>query len=189
MKALESIRPWPKLARMAAAAVFYVAGNVAIVGWSLPEEHTAGHRTELAMRLPDTGIPDTADVRSIPAHVTGNTRDKVNCGQCGVIESVRRIDKREEMMGWCAVGEIAATRIPGSLIDGGERQALVTLADTVAGVIVGDLGAKKVRVTSRHQIVVRFRDGSRHVFNEETPRTLRVGDRIQVIAGAAAPNG
>lgn len=189
MKTLDSIKPRPRLVRIAVAAALYVAGNAAVVVWSLPDEGPADRRTELAMRLPDTGTSDAAGVRSTPVRMTGNARNKANCEECGVIESVRRIDKREEMMGWCAVGEIAATRIPGSLIDGGERQALVTLADTVAGVIVGDLGAKKVRVTSRHQIVVRFRDGSRHVFNEETPRTLRVGDRIQVIAGAAGASG
>ena len=47
----------------------------------------------------------------------------------------------------------------------------------------------KIRVTTQHQIVVRFRDGSKHVFNEETPRSVRVGDRIQVIAGAVRRNG
>jgi hypothetical protein len=187
-KTVESIKPRPKLMRMA-ATVFYFAGIAAIAGCSLPRESPAGHRVELAMRLPDTGIPDTTGVRSMPAQLTGDVRSRMNCAECGVIESVRKIDKREELMGWCAAGDTAGTRIPGNLNDGVVRNDLVTLADTVASVLVGDQGAKKARVTTRHQIVVRFRDGSRHVFNEETPRTLRAGDRINVIAGATGANG
>jgi hypothetical protein len=66
---------------------------------------------------------------------------------------------------------------------------LASLADTTASVIAGDRRIRKFRVTTHHQIVVRFRDGTRHVFNEDSPRTLREGDRIQVIAGSAGANG
>ena len=58
-----------------------------------------------------------------------------------------------------------------------------SLADTVASVIADGRGRKKVTVNTRHQIVVRFRDGSKQVFDEATPRSLHVGDRIVVIAG------
>lgn len=40
------------------------------------------------------------------------------------------------------------------------------------------------QIDARHQIVVRLRDGTKQVFDETTPRTLRVGDRIMVIARA-----
>jgi hypothetical protein len=80
------------------------------------------------------------------------------------------------------------TRVPGNLFDGATVD-LASLADTAASVIAGDRRARKFRVTTRHQIVVRFRDGTRHVFNEDSPRTLREGDRIQVIAGSAEANG
>ena len=49
--------------------------------------------------------------------------------------------------------------------------------------IADDRGRKKVAIDTRHQIVVRFRDGSKQVFDEATPRSLHVGDRIVVIAG------
>ena len=86
-------------------------------------------------------------------------------------------------MRWCAIGDTAVTRFPGNLSDVDDHNEMATLADTVAGVIAGDHPARKVSVRTRHQIVVRFRDGSRHVFDEDTPRTLREGDRIMVIAG------
>ncbi len=141
------------------------------------------------MQMPDRDVPDAAVERPAPVPVTRNARSRVNCEGCGVIESVRRIDTRDEIMEWCAIGDTAGTRVPGNLFDGGDRDDLASLADTAASVIAGDRRARKFRVTTRHQIVVRFRDGTRHVFNEDSPRTLREGDRIQVIAGSAGANG
>ena len=188
MNALELLAPRPK-PRWMALVVSYFLGMTAIVGWSLPAADLASHRADPATRLPDGEVPDTARERQAPVEATRYARNKVNCDGCGVIELVRRIDTREEIMEWCAIGDTAGTRLLGNLNGGGGRDDQATFADMVAGVIVGEHRAKRVRVTTRHQIVVRFRDGSRHVFNEDSPRTLREGDRIKVIAGATGVNG
>jgi hypothetical protein len=39
---------------------------------------------------------------------------------------------------------------------------------------------RKTKRTAGYEIVVRFRDGTRHVFTETTPRTVRQGERILV---------
>ncbi len=75
----------------------------------------------------------------------------------------------------------------GSAHDGDEYGASATLAETVEGVLTGRPGGARMNVTSSYQIVVRFRDGSRRVFNESTARALQSGERIQVIAGADVP--
>jgi len=191
MNALESRPPRPKLASTAVRA-FYFIGVAAIVGWSLPKAAPAapaGPPAESAMSMPDRNVPGTAIERPAPVPVTRQVRSRVNCEGCGVIESVRRIDTRDEIMEWCAIGDSAGTRVPGNLFGGGDRDDLPSLADMAAGVHAGNFSKKKFRVTTRHQIVVRFRDGTRHVFNEDSPRTLREGDRIQVIAGSAGANG
>ncbi len=176
---------------MAVRALYFI-GMAAIAGWSLPKADSAattGPRAELAMQVPDRDVPDTAVERPAPVPVTRNAHSRAKCEGCGVIESVRRIDTRDEIMEWCTIGNVAGTRFPGNPIGGDEGADLPSLADTVAGVIAGDRPTRKFRVTTRHQIVVRFRDGTRHVFNEDSPRTLREGDRIQVIAGSAGANG
>ena len=48
-------------------------------------------------------------------------------------------------------------------------------------------GAGTIKVTTNYQFVVRLRDGSRHVFDEATRRTLHLGERIHVIAGVNLP--
>ena len=191
MNSLELLLAGPKLAPMALKACYFF-GMAAIVGWSLPKADPAppaGPRAESAMRRPDREVPDAAVERPAPTPATRNARNRVNCDGCGVIESVRRIDTRDEIMEGCAIGDTAGTRVPGNVFDGGDPDDLASLADTAASVIAGDRHARKFRLTTRHRIVVRFRDGTRHVFNEDSPRTLREGDRIQVIAGSTGIDG
>jgi outer membrane lipoprotein SlyB len=161
------------------AIAFSLAGIVAIVGWSLPEAGVADRRAR-TMALPN-GISDSAGAPGQMMLATMSTQSRVNCAECGVIESMQRIDTHDRVMGGCNAGELARTRAAGTLFGDGEPDDAVSLADAVAGVIAGERAGRKAAVTIRHQIIVRFRDGSRHVFDESTPRTLHVGERIRVI--------
>jgi outer membrane lipoprotein SlyB len=181
---VEPTKPGSPMRRWALAA-FYYACVLAIVGLALPKENPAAQPVMLAKLDPDAEKGDATDVDSAPVRVAPVARRKAACTDCGVIESVRQIDSRKEIMEGCAAGDVTAARMSYTLIAGSQHNDSMTLADAVDGVIFGERGAKKVSVTTRYQMVVRFRDGSRHVFNEETPRTLRVGDRIQVIAALA----
>jgi outer membrane lipoprotein SlyB len=187
-KLLAWIKGRPKAARLA-AWFCYCAGAAAIVGWSLPSARTAVAVDAPSVRQPEAGPAEPTDAHQAPGRTSGNARAKSYCRGCGVIESVRQIDRREEIAGECAAGKYLTTRIPGIGNDDGERAAAPGIAGAVDGAIRGDRRGKSVRVTTTHQIVVRFRDGSRHVFNEETPRSLHEGDRVQVIVGAAGAAG
>ena len=101
--------------------------------------------------------------------------------------AVLRIDTPVPVMAGCYAGDGPAFH--GRLINAGGLYDTDSLADTVASVIADGRGRKKVTVNTRHQIVVRFRDGSKQVFDEATPRSLHVGDRIVVIAGTQAAEG
>ncbi len=66
------------------------------------------------------------------------------------------------------------------------RDSVESLADAVASVIATGRGRRKLMVNTRHQIVLRFGDGSKQVLDEATARHLNVGERIMVIAGTDA---
>lgn len=188
MKTIVSIRQQPKRTRIMLAVV-YVAGIVAIAGWAVPREDAAAKLDELATRLPNAGIVETTSESSPLAKEPGSARSRATCAECGVVESVQTVHGREVVIGACTIGDIDETRIPGSVINAAARMGPRPIADTIAGAIVGNRGATTVVLTTRHQIVVRFRDGSRRVLDERTPRTLRVGERIQVIEGATGASG
>ena len=167
-----------------AIALAYFTGITLIVGWSLPEEAAVHRRAERTMHPPDIGFSGAATVPAKLMLATGRKRNKVNCAGCGAIESVRTIDARGEFAVGCDAGELGRLRISGKFVAAGGRD-VESLADTVAATIADENPARNFAVITRHQIVVRFPDGTKHVFDEATPRTLRVGDRVMVIAGAA----
>ncbi len=187
MKTVESTplrRPWARIA----IALAYFAGISLIVGWSLPDGVAADRPADVAMRLPEPGDIQAAAAFAKPIADAGKTRSRVNCAGCGVIESVQQ-DRYARIAVMARVPCRRRRRRPRPSLDVADPTTPESLANTVASVIADGRGRKKVAVTTRHQIVVRFRDGSRQVFDEATPRSLRVGDRIMVIAGTAEAKG
>jgi hypothetical protein len=119
----------------------------------------------------------------------GAARTKEHCAGCGVVESVRRIERRDTAPGVCDAMDSEPFWMHGNARHGTADGGVGPLSSFGDGTFAGQPDARRTLVKSTYQIVVRFRDGSRHVFNEATPRTLRLGERIQVIAGADfAPN-
>ena len=174
-------RPF-KLSRLLAGlatTAFCGVGVAASVTWSLPLANAPRDHTATSKPSPANN-PSAKDARQMSSR-GGIARQKVKCAGCGVIESIRKIEVDEWTAGQCTIDEIDRTRLPGSLWAGGHHKEVVTLADTVAGAIGFDENGKKIRRTTGYQIVVRFRDGSKHVFTEKTPRSLRLGDRVLVV--------
>ncbi len=91
---------------------------------------------------------------------------KPACPECGVIESMRQIDRAG---------------------DGGGKN---TVAARVTGRVSAGASASAAHVVAEkgYEITVRFRDGSTTVFSEATPRAWRSGGRVIVIAGSYASN-
>jgi hypothetical protein len=180
-------------ARVAVAlAYFALAVATAVIGVALPKGVAAGDRMEIAMRLPDEEALRASEGEAKtppPIEEVGKPQGKASCAECGIIESVQRIDTRIEFTSWCDAAEIARTQNSGGAFGRDFRGDRESLHETVAAAIASNLHSTKDVVTTRHRIVVRLRNGKRQVFDEATPRTVHVGDRIVLIAGAPRTNG
>jgi hypothetical protein len=117
----------------------------------------------------------------------GGIRKRVRCAGCGVVESVRRVERLEVVAGVCSTAGIDGHWTAHGAPDSGEYRAAATLADTLVASLETKPRARIVTVTSGYRIVIRFHDGSHQVFDEASARTLQSGERIQVIAGADLP--
>jgi hypothetical protein len=116
------------------------------------------------------------------------SRRRIHCAGCGVVESIIRMDRRELASGVCLLdGDRMQDLGPGAGVRDSESRGIATLARTVQDALDEHPTARTMKTTTSYQIVVRFRDGSRRVFNEATPRAIRSGERILVIAGASKP--
>ena len=144
---------------------------------SMRDRTTAASGQPVVARLP-VALPPTESPQRERAAVDGPEgtglpqpgaiRNRSRCSGCGTVESVRRIDRREFAAGSCSVAESDHFPTIHNARDGDERGVSATLAETVEGVLIGRPGKAKMKVASSYEIVVRFRDGSRHVLNEST---------------------
>jgi hypothetical protein len=168
-------------------AIAYLVCLSVVAGWSLRDGAAASQRPapSASSATTDRG---TAIERAKPSATTLKTRTGGDCSGCGVVESVRRIDVYTEITEGCLASEGAGSPRRGYGLDDNRRRGFEPLADIVA-TAAGKPGKKRFAVTTRHQIVVRFRNGSRQVLNESTPRALHEGERVIVIAGLGKADG
>jgi len=130
------------------------------------------------------------DVALIALSTGGFARRKLDCADCGVVESLSRIDRQERIGGVCAYSYAYSDSFWfAESVRDGEYSGVATFLDTVAGTLAGRSSAGTIKVTTNYQFVVRLRDGSRHVFDQVTRGTLQLGERIRVIGGVSLPNG
>ena len=99
-----------------------------------------------------------------PAQAATDRRKRDRCPECGVVESMRRT-------------------APSEAAGGQDNVDLDRPASAPAGAAAADAAA-----AGGYEITIRFRDGSRTVFNEASPRDWRPGSRVIVI-GRANPSG
>jgi hypothetical protein len=97
---------------------------------------------------------------------TINRRNRASCPACGVVESMRKIER------------------PGAVA--GRYTADVKVARGVTGGASGGAIAANDLTGKSYEITVRFRDGSTTVLNEASPRTWPLGSQVMVIGRSTA---
>jgi hypothetical protein len=99
---------------------------------------------------------------------TINRRNRARCPTCGVVESMRKIERQGGVGGQYTADVKGARGVTG----GASGRAIAAAAITGKG----------------YEITVRFRDGSTTVLNEASPRTWPLGSRVMVIGRPNAPS-
>ena len=151
--------------------VLAALGTIAVVRW-IPASH-ANIPVEIAStttgtepnQLHDALAEDTQVLPAIPRAST-NLRNRARCSDCGIVESMRRIERSGEIGGHDAVG--------------------VTIAGGVSSSAPGSAIAANAKTGPGYEFTVRFRDGSTTVFNQASPHTWQLGSRVVVVGRSNA---
>lgn len=129
-----------------AVILFSTAGIARIVGWGPNSTDNSGDIIALDQVAP---VPTTSEARV-----------KGRCPECGVIVSMREIERHDQ--------------------DSGSGAA--------AGVTAANRDETRVKSTRSYEITVRMAGGSSRVLNDANPASLRPGERVIVIDSANASN-
>ena len=143
-----------------AAILLGTAGIAAVMAW-LP---TPADRAAAGF-VPDNlgarpGRLVDADRQKSPLAGQGDTRIRVKCAECGVVESAREIGQ---------LGEGTEPGAAGGPTKSGRNQTLGTS-------------------TKSYEVIVRLRDGSTRAFTAANSASWRAGERVMIIEGTRQPS-
>jgi hypothetical protein len=145
---------------LAAAGIVAIARSIPASHANIPDDSRRPSRE--AVPGGAEGAP-AKNLQSGPAAgpTVNKPRNGVRCPECGVVESIRTIEPSRDINGQ------GAARAKVEEADAGGASDAAIVADAVTA--------------NTYEITVRFRDGSRAVLNEATPRSWRLGSRVMVI--------
>ena len=110
------------------------------------------------------------------------------CYDCGVIQSVRQVERKGEGSGLgAAVGGVAGG-VLGHQTGGGRGKDVMTVLGALGGAVAGHQIEKNVKKVVSYEIAVRFDDGSNRVITQDAAPSWRPGDRVKVVNGVIAAN-
>jgi hypothetical protein len=147
----------------AASGIVATLRSIPASSAGIPDESAASEHAATSEAAADAYASDPqSDLAG--ARPTINRRSRASCSECGVVASIREIERLE---------------IPGD-----QDPLNVKVAGRVSGgaIVAGAMTRKS------YEITVRFRDGSSTVFNEAGLRTWRIGSRVIVLGHSIASN-
>jgi len=105
------------------------------------------------------------------------------CNTCGVVESVRYVQKQGEASGLGAVAGGVVGGVLGHQIGSGRGNTVATIAGAGAGAYAGHQVEKNVKKKSYYVVTVRLDSGRRQSITLGAKPAFHQGDRVKVVDG------
>jgi hypothetical protein len=110
----------------------------------------------------------------VPAPDAGGPKDRIACGRCGVIESVRQAEKTRNPPGVAS-------------LSGGSGGEVMAALHVVLNAMVGN-PTGPIRPAPSYEFTVRFHDGSKRTITEPGTPAWKPGDPVKVVNGRIKPD-
>lgn len=161
MKTLANEGSYLRLLIGAVAAILLgTAGIAAVMAWlPTPTDRAATGFVHDNLDARPGRLVD-AQRQKPPLPAQGDTRTRVKCAECGVVESAREIGQ---------LGEGTDPGAAGGPTRSGRNQTLGTS-------------------TKSYEVIVRLRDGSTRAFTAANSASWRAGERVMIIEGTRQPS-
>jgi outer membrane lipoprotein SlyB len=110
------------------------------------------------------------------------------CHECGVIESVREVEKKGDGSGLGAVAGGVTGGLLGRQTGNGRGRDVMTVLGAVGGAFAGNVIEKNVKKVKSYELEIRFEDGSSRLITQDNPPAWRSGDRVRLVDGRITAN-
>lgn len=169
-----------------AVIIFSVVGIAAMTGL-LPSAvsgyHAVDEAPQPALRRHPQDSPRALDAPAGGVRSESSHRAAAVCTECGVVESVRALERKGEgsMLG-AGAGAVVGGLL-GNQIGAGTGRTAATVAGAGAGAFAGNEIERNMNTRITYQVRVRMNDGSHRNHYQATPPRLSVGQRVRLSNG------
>ena len=109
------------------------------------------------------------------------------CGDCGMIESVRAVQKEAPASGIGAAAGGVLGGVVGHQMGAGRGRDVMTILGAVGGAVAGHQVEKSRNQSTVYETTARFDDGTTQRLTQAEPPSWRQGDRVRVINSTIRP--
>jgi outer membrane lipoprotein SlyB len=191
---IQAAKPAEEPAKLAAAT--QPAETATAVNRSKPAEKPAAHKAAAKHAKPKPAEESVNAARDdAPVRIAQNDPSpryepaprmepaRPACYDCGVIESVREIEKKGEGSGLGAAAGGVAGGVLGHQTGGGRGRDVMTVLGAIGGAVAGHQIEKNVKKVKSYEISIRFDDGSRQLSTQDSAPAWRQGDKVRLVNG------
>jgi outer membrane lipoprotein SlyB len=158
------------------------AVTAAVTGKAISEVQSAKNQAA-------NGVPNQTTATKPSAQRSNDSKTAAApCADCGVVESVRAIERKGEGSGVGAVAGGVVGGILGNQVGGGNGRKAMTVVGAGAGAYAGHELEKNMNRSVTYEIRVRMNDRSIRTFHSDHP-DVGVGQRVTVRDGRLAVAG
>jgi outer membrane lipoprotein SlyB len=173
-----------------AVVLFCGVGSAAILGW-LPTSNASVPAKVSGMPEQPQQQQQMAYAETAPAPALSQGQGQLPeqearnaaCSNCGVVESVRKIEHRPQGSGVGAVGGAVLGGLLGNQVGGGHGRQLATVAGAVGGAVAGNQIEGNMKTTYSWDVVVRLDNGKKRTIHSSSAPQWRNGDAVRVVNG------
>lgn len=169
-----------------AVIIFSVVGIAAMTGL-LPSAMSGYRAAEEspppAVKRQPQDSPRALDAPRAATHAPPVRRAVSGCAECGIVESVRVIERRGEgsMLG-AGAGAVVGGLL-GNQVGNGSGRTAATVLGAGAGAFAGNEIERNMNTRITYQVRVKMSDGSHRNHYQSTPPKLAVGQQVRLSDG------
>lgn len=172
----------------------------AMSGYRAPDEPSPAIRRQPqdSPRALDTPRASSHPARDIPrassqpaagaARAAPAARKAAVCRECGVVESVRTVERKGEGSFLGAGAGAVIGGLLGNQVGAGHGRAVATVAGASAGAFAGNEIERNMNSRIIYQVRVRMNDGSHRNHYQATEPRIGVGQRVRLADGRLIPD-
>lgn len=150
----------PLLIKSVAVTLLGIFGIAAVMAWMPTSTDVADVILSFEKLLAPSASAVGTESQIPPANSGSNSRVRLKCAECSVVESIREINQNNDEID------------PGA-------------ADGVLRDVLNEMPRNS---TKSYEIIIRMKDGSSRVLVDATPMNWRPGERVVFIEGASRSN-